>query len=330
MPCSNVGVVVELGARRDLERTHVLGGVHRGEVERPASQPALGGGSPAGIGKSRCHGWLTAPARGCRNRPRRSRSRAEHCSADGGDPRVGDQVDEAAQLLGVDLDVPAVAAAATAPPGRDAPRSKAVIDVLAHELVGPGGANAPLRPMMPSASGRSRSSTRTAGVGAAGPVHGRAVVAGAEWVMLSVPTWHGHVATWHDVARTSPDRTRETRSRSAQDVAEHAGVSVRTVSNVVYGFAQVAPETRARVQASIDELGYRPNRRPGTCAAAAPGWSRWSCPESTRPTSPSWPAHASGQAEQRGPGRCWWSRPTATPPVSARCCTACAARSSTA
>jgi DNA-binding LacI/PurR family transcriptional regulator len=44
-----------------------------------------------------------------------------------------------------------------------------------------------------------------------------------------------------------------------RDVAAHAGVSVRTVSNVVNDFQYVAPATRARVQASIDELGYRPN-----------------------------------------------------------------------
>ena len=44
-----------------------------------------------------------------------------------------------------------------------------------------------------------------------------------------------------------------------RDVAAHAGVSVRTVSNVVNDFRHVAPKTRARVQASIDELGYRPN-----------------------------------------------------------------------
>lgn len=51
------------------------------------------------------------------------------------------------------------------------------------------------------------------------------------------------------------------RSGSARlrDVAELAGVSVRTVSNVVNGFAHVAPDTRARVQAAVDELGYRPN-----------------------------------------------------------------------
>ncbi|MEV7031010.1 LacI family DNA-binding transcriptional regulator [Streptomyces sp. NPDC093272] len=42
-----------------------------------------------------------------------------------------------------------------------------------------------------------------------------------------------------------------------RDVAEHAGVSVRTVSNVVNGFSHVSPDTRAKVQRSLDELGYR-------------------------------------------------------------------------
>jgi DNA-binding LacI/PurR family transcriptional regulator len=46
---------------------------------------------------------------------------------------------------------------------------------------------------------------------------------------------------------------------SLRDVAAHAGVSVRTVSNVANGFAHVAPHTRRRVQEAIDELGYRPN-----------------------------------------------------------------------
>jgi DNA-binding LacI/PurR family transcriptional regulator len=44
-----------------------------------------------------------------------------------------------------------------------------------------------------------------------------------------------------------------------KDVALRAGVSVRTVSNVVNDYVYVARETRARVQAAIDELGYRPN-----------------------------------------------------------------------
>lgn len=44
-----------------------------------------------------------------------------------------------------------------------------------------------------------------------------------------------------------------------RDVAEHAGVSIKTVSNVVNGAPHVRPALRARVQAAIEELGYRPN-----------------------------------------------------------------------
>src|SRR5699024_3947522 len=43
-----------------------------------------------------------------------------------------------------------------------------------------------------------------------------------------------------------------------RDVAELAGVSMKTVSNVVHGYARVRPETRERVQAAIDQTGYRP------------------------------------------------------------------------
>ena len=44
-----------------------------------------------------------------------------------------------------------------------------------------------------------------------------------------------------------------------QDVALHAGVSTKTVSNVVNGYAHVAPATRTRVEKAVAELGYRPN-----------------------------------------------------------------------
>ena len=43
------------------------------------------------------------------------------------------------------------------------------------------------------------------------------------------------------------------------DVARLAGVSIKTVSNVVNNFEQVRPETRAKVQLAIDELNYQPN-----------------------------------------------------------------------
>jgi DNA-binding LacI/PurR family transcriptional regulator len=44
-----------------------------------------------------------------------------------------------------------------------------------------------------------------------------------------------------------------------KEVASRAGVSVKTVSNVVNGYLHVAPATRERVQRAIDEMGYRPN-----------------------------------------------------------------------
>src|SRR3954449_5147135 len=43
------------------------------------------------------------------------------------------------------------------------------------------------------------------------------------------------------------------------DVAARAGVSLQTVSRVVNGHPNVAPQTRERVEKAIAELGYRPN-----------------------------------------------------------------------
>ena len=42
-------------------------------------------------------------------------------------------------------------------------------------------------------------------------------------------------------------------------VAKDAGVSIQTVSRVINNRYDVAPETRQRVQAAIDRLGYQPN-----------------------------------------------------------------------
>ena len=44
-----------------------------------------------------------------------------------------------------------------------------------------------------------------------------------------------------------------------KDVAEAAGVSVKTVSNVVNGYPGVTPAMRARVEPVLKELNYRPN-----------------------------------------------------------------------
>ncbi len=63
-----------------------------------------------------------------------------------------------------------------------------------------------------------------------------------------------------------------------KDVAARAGVSIKTVSNVVNGYVHVAPDTRARVQRAIEALGYQPNMaarqlrsgRSGVIALAVP------------------------------------------------------------
>ncbi|MFC4456372.1 LacI family DNA-binding transcriptional regulator [Deinococcus sonorensis] len=50
------------------------------------------------------------------------------------------------------------------------------------------------------------------------------------------------------------------RTAKLSDVAHHAGVSVPTVSRVLRGVPNIAPELKARVQHSVTTLGYRPNR----------------------------------------------------------------------
>src|SRR5207245_10246307 len=57
------------------------------------------------------------------------------------------------------------------------------------------------------------------------------------------------------------DRRRASRPRAAvmSDVGRLAGVSHQTVSRVINGSPHVRPETRDRVMAAMEELGYRPN-----------------------------------------------------------------------
>jgi DNA-binding LacI/PurR family transcriptional regulator len=45
---------------------------------------------------------------------------------------------------------------------------------------------------------------------------------------------------------------------SIKDVAARAGVSWRTVSNVIHGHRYLRPETKAKVETAIAELGYKP------------------------------------------------------------------------
>lgn len=46
---------------------------------------------------------------------------------------------------------------------------------------------------------------------------------------------------------------------SMKEVARLAGVSIKTVSNVVNDYPLVSAETRSRVRAALDTLDYRPN-----------------------------------------------------------------------
>ncbi len=66
-----------------------------------------------------------------------------------------------------------------------------------------------------------------------------------------------------------------------EEVAAHAGVSTATVSRVARGVGQVSAATRAKVNAAIAELGFRPNhlgralasRRHGALGVVFPGLS---------------------------------------------------------
>ena len=55
-------------------------------------------------------------------------------------------------------------------------------------------------------------------------------------------------------------RGRRKTGPSIEDVARLAGVSAQTVSRVSTGADPVREETRARVLAAMDQLGYSPNR----------------------------------------------------------------------
>jgi DNA-binding LacI/PurR family transcriptional regulator len=85
-----------------------------------------------------------------------------------------------------------------------------------------------------------------------------------------------------------------------RDVAEHAGVSVRTVSNVVNGFRYVATDTRIHVQASIDALGYRPNLAARTLRRSRTGLIALVVPEIDSPYFAELAARTVRIAQQRG------------------------------
>lgn len=73
------------------------------------------------------------------------------------------------------------------------------------------------------------------------------------------------------------------RRATLQDVAARAGVSMKTVSNVVRGYAHVSAPMRERVQAAIDELGYRPNLSGRSLATGRSSMLALAIPDLRRP-----------------------------------------------
>jgi DNA-binding LacI/PurR family transcriptional regulator len=68
-----------------------------------------------------------------------------------------------------------------------------------------------------------------------------------------------------------------------KDVARRAGVSIKTVSNVVNGYAHVRPDTRERVREAIEALGYRPNLTARSLRGGRTGVIALAVPDLTSP-----------------------------------------------
>lgn len=79
-----------------------------------------------------------------------------------------------------------------------------------------------------------------------------------------------------------------------------AGVSVKTVSNVVNDYPYVRPTTRAKVQEAIEELGYRPNLTARNLRSGRSGVIALAVPELDAPYFAELAHHVVGAAMDRG------------------------------
>jgi len=84
------------------------------------------------------------------------------------------------------------------------------------------------------------------------------------------------------------------------DVAALAGVSVKTVSNVVNEYVHVSAATRLRVQGALDELGYRPNLSARSLRGGRSGLIALAVPELDLPYFGELARHIVNAAEARG------------------------------
>ncbi|MFC7483879.1 LacI family DNA-binding transcriptional regulator [Luedemannella flava] len=71
-----------------------------------------------------------------------------------------------------------------------------------------------------------------------------------------------------------------------RDVARLAGVSIKTVSNILNGYQFVRPETRKRVDDAIRELGYHVNVSARNLSRGRTGAIAWCCRRCALCTSP--------------------------------------------
>ncbi|MFG3257176.1 LacI family DNA-binding transcriptional regulator [Streptomyces sp. NPDC048172] len=85
-----------------------------------------------------------------------------------------------------------------------------------------------------------------------------------------------------------------------KDVAERAGVSIKTVSNVVRGAPRVSEATRTRVMQAVGELGYRPNPSARRLRTGRSGLIALVVPELTTPYFAELAHHVRAEAAELG------------------------------
>jgi DNA-binding LacI/PurR family transcriptional regulator len=88
---------------------------------------------------------------------------------------------------------------------------------------------------------------------------------------------------------------------SIKDVARHAGVSVKTVSNVINDFPFVSAATRAKVQQALKDLDYRPNLSARQLRGGRTGLVALAVPEISSP----YFAELAAQFVQQAKGHNW-------------------------
>ena len=88
---------------------------------------------------------------------------------------------------------------------------------------------------------------------------------------------------------------------SLKDVAQRAGVSIKTVSNVINDFPFVSAATRAKVQVALDELDYRPNLSARSLRGGRTGVVALAVPEISSP----YFAELAAQFVQQAKGHGW-------------------------